>query len=251
MSVRGGYSPSSYDPRDIYDHSDDFVDASKVLLYRPAARNQGTVLDCCTSMAITTALEILDQQNGNGTELSPLFHYFYSRSDYRYFGGVTLRQALKTATKNGICRKELHDVAYTKEGALIRPSLTAIEDGLRQKIVPYDVSTRSAGYWRADGANRVNKWKSILNKGLPIIAGFWTQKSYWRGEGILKHELEAPLGPHAVCIVGFDEDKHYFIAFDSRGENFASDGEWPLSYEVTNSEQVVESWTVSKISSNP
>ena len=84
----------------------------------------------------------------------------------------------------------------------------------------------------------------MLFGGLPVIAVVATQRSYWNGEGIIESGIEPSSGLHAVCIVGYDDNERVFHVRDSRGTRLTQNGEWLLGYEVVDSRQVAESWTI-------
>lgn len=241
--VRGGVVPSDFDGRDLYWNLRDVIPKS-VQLHRPNLKNQGSEIDCCTSMAIATAFEIIDHRDGRSTPLSPLYHYYFSRRDPRYLGPVTIRAALKSATTNGFCRLELHDMPMTVSGALQKPSEEAMNDAKERKLLAYDSNIGTAGYSGLDGVDRVDRWRGALSKDLPVIAGIWTQSSYWKGQGMTTNQTEAHQGAHAVCVVGYDDDQESFIVRDSRGPTFADDGEWVLAYTVVATGRVFESWAI-------
>ena len=241
--ARGGYKPSDFDGRDKA-WTIETSNTAAVQLPRPALRDQGSEVDCCTSAALATAIESIDLNRGQETPLADLFHYYYARQDPKYLGSVTLRQALKVAATKGFCVLSLHSYARTAEGARKIPSEEAKEDAKAHRLLAYDPITGLAGYYRLDGPGRVARWKAALAEGQPIVVGLWTQDSYWQGSGILETESNAHRGAHAVAILGFDEAKQVFSARDSRGASFADEGEWPLGYAVVESAQVVESWTI-------
>lgn len=247
--IRGGYLPSEYDGRDLPWRTNDEV-LSSIQLYRPPIRDQGTEIDCCTSIALATAFEIVDQRDGSGSLLSPLFHYYFARRDPRYIGYVTLRQALQTAAVKGFCRLNLHDKPMILSGALDKPSEDAVNDAKARRLLAYDPNTGTAGYFGLDGNDRLKRWKSSLSLGFPLIAGIWTQSSYWAGQGMKIAQAERQQGAHAVCIVGFDDRQGSFIVRDSRGSAFADGGEWELSYEVVGSGRIIESWTIRTLTYN-
>lgn len=240
---RGGYSPSSYDGRDLqWTHTNRAPVTAR--LNCPAHYDQGDIVDCCTSMALSTAFQILDSRNGTATRLSPLFHYFFARQTPQHLGVVTMRQALRAATTNGFCRLELHDKPINIQGALKKPNQMAMRDAENRKILAYNSNAGAPGYFQADGIKRVIKWKNAISQGYPVVAGIWLQSSYWLQQGMLEEEAAPHQGAHAVCIVGYDDTEESFLVMDSRGAAFADDGNWSLSYEVASKNRIIESWGI-------
>ena len=241
--VRGGYVASSFDGRDVPWHND-HTSQIYAQLYRPVLRDQGHEVDCCTSMALATAFEIVDKRQGESTSLSSLYHYYFARRSPRHLGPLSLRQALSAAAVYGFCKLELHDVPVTVRGALQKPSEIANNDAIGRRLAAYNPNTGTAGYFSLDGIDRLNNWKRTLSAGFPVIAGIWTQSSYWAGQGMLTNQAEPQRGAHAVCVVGFEDEQETFTVRDSRGSDFADGGEWNLAYHVVISSRIVESWTI-------
>lgn len=247
--VRGGYIPSEHDGRDL-EWSGNETYSSSIQLHRPPMRDQGTEIDCCTSMALSTAFEIVDHRDGSSTQLAPLYHYYYARRSPRSLGKVTMRQALRTACSHGFCQLGLHNLPSTVAGALTTPKPVAVADAAGRRLVAYDPNIGAAGYLRLDTGERIENWRNCLANGLPIVAGIWTQSSYWAGEGMHADSAEASRAAHAVCIVGSDDNSNVFFVRDSRGTGFANGGEWPLAYRVAASRRVIESWTIRTLTYN-
>lgn len=246
---RGGYIPSDYDGRDLQWNTTGVL-RSSCQLFRPPLYDQGTVVDCCTSMALATAFQIVDHRDGSSTVLAPLFHYYFARLSPQSLGGVTLRQALQTAAVTGFCQLALHNKPITIDGALLPPKVAAINDAKRRRLLAYDANTGTAGYFQLDGKDRLTRWKNNLSLGFPVIAGIWTQSSYWSGQGMMVNQPEPQQGAHAVCIVGYDDQRNSFFVRDSRGFDFANQGEWELSYRVADTDRIIESWTIRKLTYN-
>jgi hypothetical protein len=246
MARRGGYSPSEYDGRDVHWRKRD-APRESIQLFRPALRDQGSNVDCCTSMALATAFEIVDQRDGQSTRLSALHHYYFARRDPRRLGLVTMREALDAGATAGFCSLGLHDVPATAEGALRRPSAAAVADAENRRLLAYDANSGTAGYWSLDGLDRALRWKAALCEGRPLVVGLWTQSSYWAGFGMMINQSEAHRGAHAVCVVGFDDRRAVFVVRDSRGYGFANNGEWDLAYSVVSTGRIIESWIINTL----
>lgn len=245
--------PSDFDGRDVEGLSaDGEVESSssepaRVRLPETPRFDQGDEVDCCTSCAIATAMELVDRRDGASCRLSPLFHYYFARTDRRSLGALRLRTALRAAVTRGLCRLELHAPTFDIEGALSTPSRQAIADARQQRLLAFDANRGRAGYFAVHSGDRVRRFRALLKRGQPIIIGFWTQASYWRGEGMQESEAARHEGAHAAVVVGFDDDRKVFRVRDSRGGGFAEQGEWNLSYQVANSGRIAESWTLESL----
>lgn len=244
--MRSGYTASPFDGRDLVWKPIDIVPQSSVVLPRLACRDQLDI-PCCTSMALCTAMEILDSRSGNVAVLSPLFHYFVARRSPAYLGEVTLRDALRAAGHDGISRLDAHDPPMTREGALHRPSDEAFADAVNRRIVAYDPNRGRARYYTLDRDDRVENWRHALSAGFPVLIGFHTTTGYWNGQGITEPPPEPSQGAHAVIVVGFDDPSLCFLVHDSRGPGFASNGEWTLGYSAVSSPLVIESWLIEQL----
>jgi hypothetical protein len=246
--TRGGYIPSTFDGRDVAwpkrTRADRPDPGGRVQLPRRTAWDQGTDVDCCTSCALVAALEIFELRGGAEVRLSPLFHYYYARGTRRSLGPLRLRSALQAAAAHGVCRLENHNPPFSVAGALERPSRDAILDARSRRLPAYDATLGHAGYYTVQRNDRLRNWKEALELGQPILVGLWTQTSYWRGEGMTENESAPSPSPHAVLIVGFDDDRAVFRVLDSRGTSFADRGEWDLSYAVAETDRIAESWTI-------
>ena len=64
---------------------------------RPRIRNQGQVVPCCVSIAVTGAFELLLARGGRLPELSPMFHYYRARSDPNTLLSLSLLDATHSA----------------------------------------------------------------------------------------------------------------------------------------------------------
>jgi hypothetical protein len=249
--ARGGYIPSEFDGRDVEEHHVAEPSAGaqpwSVSLPRPTLWNQGTEVDCCASIALVGAMEITSRNHATHATLSPLFHYYYARGTRRALGPVRLRTALQVAAARGVCTAELHNPALTKEGALLAPTEVARANARRHRLLAYDPNSGIVGYSAVHRGDRVARWKGALRGGRPVIVGFWTQDSYWRGEGMKVSAIEPHRGAHAALLVAFDDETSSFRVFDSRGAGFGDGGEWDLSYSVARTDRIAESWTIQGI----
>ena len=76
--LRGGIRPSPFDGR--YEQwMGQGTTKAQVELPRVPIKNQGSKVDCCTAMAVCTAMEMVDSSRNNYIPLSPLFNYYYCK----------------------------------------------------------------------------------------------------------------------------------------------------------------------------
>ena len=208
-------------------------------------------MDACTAMALCTAMESLEFSDGQFMPLSPLFNYYYARVSTSRLGPVPLRFALHRALVNGVCPYSDHPYSCTKDNAFKSPTPEAIERAKHHKI-GFDRRTNRPGYFPLDSraSPRVDRWRNTLAAGYPVICAIWLQDSYWNGRGILNAEQTRSHLLHAVCVLGFDDEKSVFFVRDSRGTEYTNNGEWPLAYSIVMSSQVHESWAIGRLTYN-
>jgi hypothetical protein len=243
---RTGYASYRFDGRDYQWQQAARVPYERFDLPTPPIRDQRDV-PCCCSMAITAAMEILDARVRSSTPLSPLFQYYCSRRSSDHLGDVLLREALASAASNGVCSLPAHDPPMTREGALARPAEQAFDEARDRRVAGYDPNTGGVRYYTLDTSDRVDRWRSALAQGLPVLFGFHTTASYWSGLGIPDVPLEESFGGHAALVVGFDDAQVSFRVHDSRGTGFADGGYWSLCYAAVQSRLVAESWVIEAI----
>lgn len=243
---RGGIRPSPFDGRYKQwmgqETTQTYIDLPRVPI-----KHQGSDVNCCTAMAICTAMEMVDSRRNDYVPLSPLFNYYYSRvNPEKRLGKVPLSFALHSAMTIGIPPYELHPYESTVDNAFLKPANNAIQTAEYHKI-GFDYVTGWPGYMQLDHDNRLNSWRGTLALGHPVVAAIFLQKSYWSGQGIIESAQEKSGGLHAVCVVGFNDEQNAFYVQDSRGPAFANQGCWLLGYSVVHTTRVHESWTISML----
>lgn len=246
-----GWTPSPYDGRDIqYAAYGDAPAPARATLRHPfAVRNQRDV-PCCVSIVVATCMEALDAQRGRTIELSPLFHYWVTRSSPLELNVLDARTALQAASTLGICRRDLHDPPYNEEGAARPPSDAARADAARQRLAGYDTSSMRMQYSVVAGP-RVEGCKAAIARGVPVMLAFWVTSAY-RALSALKPTHGSPPRErsddgHAVTLLGYDDARSSFLVKDSRGASFGKNGHWQLPYSVMESPLVHEAWVLERI----
>ena len=251
-----GWKPSSFDGRDL--RFDPLLDTGpvpgKITLPHPfRPRDQGTIVPCCVSIAIATAMEILDRSRPQ-TALSALFHYYTARSAPGRLGLIDFRTGLQEAVMTGICKAQLHAPAFDEAGAMKRPSEPAYKDAERQRLAGFDPGTRRMQYEVVDDADIVNGCRRALASEFPVLIGFWLTSAYGALSSAGPVHGSPPEEPssqgHAVVAVGYDDARGAVRIKDSRGDGFADRGAWWLPYDLLTTRLVHEAWVLRKLTQN-
>lgn len=221
-------------------------------------RDQGKHALCCTSMAVVSCMEILSEQNGNYTELSPLYNYYDSRNGGPLDTQLTIYDAIDSATSIGVSPMEFHYTPNPVTGAAARavPSEESHIAAEQFKIYSNMLHPMRPEYGYADLPNsepdHLEQWRDALEQSFPIVLGILLSAAYddlsaendvYRPE---PGSLEFDNG-HAVAVVGMDDDLHAFRILDSRGRRFARSGYWWLPYEVAFGGSVLESVAITRL----
>jgi hypothetical protein len=241
----------TFDGRDrVFDVDDEAGEAppKRVLRHPFPVRDQGAV-PCCVSIAVATCMEVLDAQTGQAVELSPLYHYWFARTNPESLSLLDPRSAFQTAVATGICTRVLHDPRFDEAGAAARPSDEAIEDARQHRLIDYDRRTLRRRYSLITG-DAVDAGRRAVARGYPVLIAMWATSSYHSLEHSRRHG-SVPAEPssegHAVVILGYNDDLEAFLIKDSRGPAWGHDGYWEMPYAVTRSRLIYEAWVLESI----
>lgn len=257
MTIKSGFRPGRYDSRDyIYSarqSPESMANVDRVIIEHDVpVIDQGNIVPCCVSVAVTTCLEVLDQNAG--TPLSFMYNYYWARANRNRLSTLDIRQSLDAAGSYGICSKILHDMQLDRGGATIKPSQAADSEAITRRISFNPVISNWA-YEHFENNNRIAGWRNAIQQKYPVIIGLYLTDAY---ENIPKTNYTHILpmnGPasdgHAVTVMGYDDvhdngalDSGAFFVRDSRGDGFADKGYWWLPYVLVETHLIVDSWTV-------
>lgn len=208
-----------------------------------AIRDQGDDVNCCTSCALAACLEATRQDY---PELSPVFHYYVSRRDWRVDRGLTMGAVFSGRIRNGICTQDLHDPPYSKEGIRVAPSGHARDDG-RARRAKRDRLERFPHYPLR--SSRL-EWelREALDRGHAVLLGFRLDARYADlGSGADRWEARGPATGavgHAAAVIGYEDAAGAFVIQDSRGPAFGRGGQWYLPYSATRSSLLLEAYEI-------
>lgn len=219
-------------------------------------RRQGEGVNCCTSIAVVTCMEILYARIEQYVELSPLYNYFKARA-----GGpakvLTLYNAVDSAVRDGVATQKTHHTPnpITADAARKVPDDSAIDTAELYKIYSKRrgrTLKKSRDYLSHSDEQSVEEWKDALNNSHPIAIGILLGEAYkdLKNENCIYRPevryLSREKG-HAVTVVGMDEEKMAFRILDSQGEDFCEDGRWWLPYDMIYTGLVTEAVAITGI----
>gem|GEM_PF-72691 len=231
--------------------------------------NQG-LLNSCSACAIAVAAELYlieDEQpfineNASNIDASQMFIYYNERvaeDKVDLNAPVFIRNGIKSLFKNGICSeiswpypettlpKSIKEIVRTGTVAEISAAIAKVladnEPELHAAISekPSAQAIKQAGkhiinrFCRLTIDDGLDELKLSLSKGFPVIFGMMVPKSFYLtpATGVMKMPAqdEVRLGGHALLIVGYCNDKQYFIVRNSWGEEFGDQGYCYMPYE--------------------
>lgn len=177
-------------------------------------------LGSCVGHAITSAYEVMlkRQYPDQFVELSRLFVYYNARlleESINEDVGATLRKALKSTERYGICSETLwpYDIAkFTVE-----PTEQCYEDGLTRTIKNYRALAHTEDAIK------------VLNADTPVIIGCSIYDSFYDVDVSnpivpMPNSYDNYSGEHAICVLGYDLEKRLFLIKNSFGTNWGYQG---------------------------
>jgi len=215
----------------------------------PAVYNQDK-LGSCTANAIAAAYEY-DEIKQNEKDVfipSRLFIYYNERKiegSIDTDSGAEIRDGIKSISVDGVCSEDMWKYDITKFTEC--PTQECYEQAKNHKSIEYKRVVQS-----------LEQLKQCLIEGFPIVFGFNVYSSFETQEvaetGIMPmpKEGEELLGGHAVCAVGFDDNRNVFIVRNSWGDSWGDKGYFYMPYAfITNTSQCSDFWTVRKVKDMP
>ena len=193
----------------------------------PGALNQGR-LGACVANALSNAhLYQQARQSGPPFQPSRLFIYWNARYTEGTTGvdsGCTVRDAIKSAVREGVCDERLWPYRVT-----------------RFDETPPVEAFRSAQYHQALRYSRVGQnddLKHALVEGFPVLVGIAVYESFESQEAAKTGDVPMPdpnaermLGGHCVLLVGYDDRRKKWELQNSWGASWGDDGYFRLPYD--------------------
>jgi len=208
----------------------------------PRVYDQGQ-LGSCTANAVGGAIEF-DQMKEQLPQIfipSRLFIYYNERviegtvdSD----SGAMLRDGIKTVAKQGACPEPMWPYLINKFKT--KPSAACYTEAAKHTAVSYQRLVQS-----------LSQMQGCLASGYPFVFGFTVYESFETdvvartGHAPMPESGEVVLGGHAVCAVGYNMARRWFLCRNSWGLKWGMKGYFtiPFAY-LTDSDLSADFWTI-------
>lgn len=212
-------------------------------------------LGSCTSYAWNGLLDFLELQALSNKITSPeilnpttytpfshLFLYYNERlleNSVSYDAGAQLRDGAKALATYGNCAELTWP--YDESKAFIKPIDQAYTEALNHKISVYS------------SLESIDDMKHCLADGFPFVGGITVYSSFESPQVAQTGIVPMPSpdedveGGHAICIVGYSDEKQWFICRNSWGDGWGDKGHFYLPYNfLINPDLASDFWTVRK-----
>jgi C1A family cysteine protease len=214
--------------------------------YCSPIKDQGRI-GSCTSFATLSCMEILGKKNNiNMKYLSERFTYYVTRVNIlkqdTSDSGASIRDALRSVVKYGSCLAS--SFPYTGDYT-IKPSLSTYKEASKYNVVSY------ARYDDIESVNinmlpiTINTLKTSLDAGIPIIGGFNCYGGIYNTiNGVIPLQSGPIIGGHAICIIGYDDNKKLFKFKNSWGIKWGDKGYGYLPYDYYLKGDMFDLWSI-------
>lgn len=199
--------------------------------------SQGTV-GSCTGHAITNAFEIQMKKMypEQYYELSTMFVYYHSRlfrDNLTKDSGAYIKDGLKAVKRYGICKQTLWP--YDVDKFDVQPHPDCYVDASRRVVTLYE------------RLYSLTDILEVLNANRPVVTGIRIYESFYNineNNDVLSipSYSETSVGGHAMVLVGYDISKGQFIAKNSFGDDWGSNGYCWIPFDYIRME-AFENWS--------
>jgi hypothetical protein len=179
----------------------------------------------CVGWAIAYALKTLEEhleerwslltptgQSDPSKHFSPAF--IYNQINHGQDGGSSFIDALVLLHSQGAAT--LREMPYTEVDFTTQPTGQARAEAARYRI----------DFWRQVNVRDPIEVKAQLNAGYPVLIGAVVDQGFQQaGPGFVwRQPIGAPLGGHAMLIVGYDDSRNAFRVVNSWGTGWGDNG---------------------------
>ena len=203
-------------------------------------------LGSCTGNSIAGAVQY-KRREANKPDWTPsrLGIYFGERSIEGTTGqdaGAAIRDGMKVVNNQGTASEEMWP--YDTKQFTVKPPKSYYVEAAKNKVLVYEA---------VDNV-QLDQCKSAIVDHGNLVLGFTVYESF-EGADVAKTGItpmpgkdESALGGHAVCAVGYDDTKEWFIVRNSWGLGWGDGGYFYLGYSyVTNADLCDDCWSITSI----
>lgn len=252
------HAKAFHESKSIKYETKDVFDLRTIVTLPQALSNmdQGQLGSCsANAIAFAYAFDEIKQKNAEVFMPSRLFIYYNERvieGTVDEDSGAQISDGMDSINKTGVCMEAVWP--YDISQFTVQPSAEAYTQAKLAKTINY------VGLDFSDNptiADRVEHIKTALKSGFPIIFGFLVYEEFeseqvaTTGMVPMPKPGEQPIGGHAVCAVGFDDNKQCFIVKNSWGPNWGLNGYFYMPYAyLGDPNQASEFWIIRSLT-NP
>ncbi|WP_261511782.1 C1 family peptidase [Chryseobacterium paludis] len=179
---------------------------------------EGSCVGWATAYAATSSLEY----NFKGISQARSPEYVYNQIKIGSCNdGSYISDALNLIKNQGVC--SITEMPYNDTNCSVQPSAS-------QKNA---ASTHKFTSWATVDNTNIANVKTLLSMNLPIIIGIPVDQAFWNigNTGwIWKKRSGRVDGGHAVCVIGYDDNKQAFKVQNSWGAGWGSNGYFWIDY---------------------
>ena len=231
--------PDAVDERDYLQKSTFSFYTPMVLDYSEfvTVKQQG-VIGSCGSHAACTGMEMINNLNNAKwpIEFSELFHYWVVRqpeffNTFPRDSGQNGRNAVAVMLKYGSSPESL--MPYIASNYNISPDAFCLSFAKFWKIKQYERCYDITGI------------KTALNEKKAVWLGIPVQNSIFANKGeVINFKIgTAVIGGHAMCVVGYNDDKQVLKVVNSWGPNWGTNGFGLISYDYLDKCSWFDAWS--------
>lgn len=211
----------------------------------PPVYDQGE-LGSCTANAIAGAVQF-ERMKQSLTDFTPsrLFIYYNERvieNTVASDSGAQIRDGIKSVASQGACPET--EWPYDVSKFADAPGAQCYTDAVKDRAVQY-----------LSVAQNASQLKGCLAAGFPVVIGFTVYESFEDAPISQTGIMEMPkpnemvLGGHAVLVVGYNDEKQWYVVRNSWNESWGDKGYFYMPYAYLLDPNLAgDFWTVRLIS---
>lgn len=202
----------------------------------PSIFDQGDLGSCVANAWSAAMYFALAKEGAPPLVLSRLFLYYNARGGVAEDTGTTIRDGIKSVANLGDCKETTWPYDLTKWTQ--KPSSSAFSEALKRKAIEYSRLTS------------LDDMLHCISSGYPFVYGMSVYAPFEELNGRnyvlpMPKKTDEYLGGHALCVVGYDQSKKYFIVRNSWGNDWGQSGYFMLPFAyATDTNLADDFWTV-------